>query len=450
MVNAALEDNVRPLWIEGELTDVSERGGHLYFTLRDPRASVRGVMFQSDARRVRHLFEDGRMVRLKVTVGVFVARGTFQIKATVALPAGEGDRAAEVERLRKKLSAEGLMAPERKRRLPPWPKVVGVVTSRAGAALHDIQEVARSRMPVRLVLAHASVQGVDAKDELVLALRRLSALPGLDVVIVARGGGASEDLSAFDDERVARAVATMPVPVVSGVGHEVDVTTVDLVADVRAATPSHAAEVAIPARTAYLHALDGLTQHLERQLRSTLALRGRAVELSRARLPDPDVLMLRARHRLERAEARLEELFGQRLGAGERRLRSLGDALARGEPRARIARTRGALDAHQLALESALRARLTGERARLAQREERLERRTSARLEDARASLGELAATLGALSPLGVLGRGYAIALHDGRALRRASDATPGDPLELVLAEGRLRAVAGAPIEEDE
>lgn len=448
MVDAALQANVRPLWIEGELSDVSQRNGHLYFTLSDARASVKGVMFARDARTVRHLFEDGRSVRLQGTVGVWVPRGTFQVRAFVALPAGDGGRAAELARLRAKLSAEGLLAPERKRPLPRWPKVVGVVTSRSAAALQDVLEVAKGRMPVRLVLAHASVQGVDAKAELVQALRRLAAMPGLDVVILARGGGASEDLSAFDDEAVARAVAAMPVPIVTGVGHETDVTTVDLVADVRAATPSHAAELVLPSRAAYLQALEAGMRRIETQLRAGLAGRARTVELNRARLPDPDVLVLRARQRTERAETRLEELFAQRLAAGQRTLRGLGEALSRGEPRARVARTRGALEAQQQALEGALTARLVRARAELTRRQERSERLTAERVAEARASLAEKAAALGALSPLGVLGRGYAIALHEGRAVRRPDDVRPGDALELVLAEGRLAATAGAPIEE--
>jgi exodeoxyribonuclease VII large subunit len=449
MVNAALEDNIRALWIEGELTDVSERNGHVYFALRDARASVRGVIFSGDVRRVRHLFEDGRAVRLKVTVGVFVPRGTFQIRATVALPAGEGDRAAEVERIRKKLSAEGLLSPERKRPLPAWPKVVGLVTSRAGAAVHDILEVARSRMPVRLVLAHASVQGIDARDEIIQALRRLSALPELDVVIVARGGGASEDLSAFDDERVARAVAAMRVPVVSGVGHEIDVTTVDLVADVRAATPSYAAEQVLSARGTFLAWLTQSVHRMEGALRARLSDRARRVELGRARLSDPSVLVLRARGRMERAEGELRRLLDARLALARRAISAQAASLDRSEPRARLARTAGALSAQQNVLSAALDGVLARERASLSRLAGRIDRSGAEAVAGHRAALAELAATLSALSPLGVLGRGYAIALHEGRALKRPADARPGDPLELVLAEGRLRAVAGAPIEEE-
>lgn len=448
MVNAALEDNFRPLWIEGELGDVSEKGGHVWFSLRDARASVRGVMFQNDVRRVRHLFEDGRMVRLRVTVGLYVPRGTFQIRALVALPAGEGDRAAEVERIRKKLSAEGLMAPERKRPLPPWPRAIGVVTSKSGAALHDVLEVLKARMPVRVVLAHASVQGVDAPTEIVGALRQLYREPGLDLVIVARGGGASEDLSAFDDERVARAVAKMNVPVVSGVGHDTDVTTVDLVADVRAATPSHAAEVAVPARARYLSALELAHQRLDKAVGAHLTRKERSVEQLRARLTDPDVLLLRARGRLERAGAELVRRITQRLAREGTHLGGLREALAKGEPKAKIAHTRGALSARRAQLETALREQLARHHVRLDRTRDRIASRAGEAVARDRAELGELAAALHALSPLGVLGRGYAIALHEGKALRRASDARPGDPLELVLEDGRLRATAGEPIEE--
>lgn len=448
MVNAALEDNVKALWLEGELGDVSEKNGHVWFSLRDASASVRGVMFQNDVRRVRHLFEDGRMVRLRVTVGLYVPRGTFQVKAFVALPAGDGDRAAEVERIRKKLSAEGLMAPERKRALPPWPRAIGIVTSRSGAALHDVLEVLKARMPVRVVLAHASVQGVDAPAEIIRALQGLYREPDLDLVIVARGGGASEDLSAFDDERVARAIAKMNVPVVSGVGHDTDVTTVDLVADVRAATPSHAAEVAVPARARYLSALELAGQRIDKAVGAHLARKERSVEQLRARLTDPDVLLLRARGRLERAEAELSRRITQRLGREGSQLGGLREALAKGEPKAKIAHTRGELSARRAQLETALREQLARHHVRLDRTRDRIASRAGEAVARDRAELGELAAALHALSPLGVLGRGYAIALHEGKALRRASDARPGDPLELVLEDGRLRATAGEPIEE--
>lgn len=440
MVDRALADNIKPLWIEGELADVQERGGHLYFSLRDTAASVRGVMFSSDARRVRHLFVDGQSVRLKVAVGLYVPRGTFQIRALIALPAGEGDRAAEVLRLRKKLQAEGLLDPQRKRALPRWPSAVGIVTSRSGAALHDILEVARTRMPTRLVLVHATVQGLDAPESIVEALRRASQEASIEVIILARGGGAQDDLSAFEDERVARAIAASRVPVVSGVGHEVDVTTADLVADVRAATPSHAAELTVPSRAVFLRALETERGRAERALRERLGTLGRAVSEAQRALLDPRHRIARSSAELAQLEARMERAIRKHLADEARRLETERARLFRNEPRARLLRTRARLEEERGRLVRATRAQLDRKRAVLEEVSATMGRRVSAVPQDKRALLGRLAARLNALSPLGVLGRGYAIALHEGTALLRAEDAKVGDALTIRLHEGTLEA----------
>jgi exodeoxyribonuclease VII large subunit len=440
MVDRALADNLQPLWIEGELADVSERGGHVYFSLMDPRASVRGVMFASDVRRVRHLFANGQSVRLKVIVGIYVPRGTFQIRAMVALPAGEGDRALEVLRLRQKLKAEGLFEQGRKRPLPRWPRCVGIITSRSGAAVHDIAEVARSRMPVRLILRHATVQGLDAPQSILEAFALLSRVPELEVIILARGGGGQEDLSAFDDEQVARAIAACRVPVVSGVGHEVDVTTADLVADVRAATPSHAAELTVPARSVFLRELDKERSRMERALVDRVTrLRHR---LEKSRVSDPRHRIGKQQQRLEALRMRLERAMRKVLGQEGRALELLRTRLGRSEPRARLLRTEALLVEASGRVQRAMQRRLGAERLGLVELEERLRRAAIAAPEGKRALLGELAARLHALSPLGVLGRGYAIALHErtGRALLRATDAAPGDRLTLRLSEGTLHA----------
>lgn len=442
MVDLALKDNLPPLWIEGELLDVSERNGHVYFTLCDPQASVRGVMFASDVRRVRALFADGQQVRLKVVVGLFVPRGQFQIRALVALHAGAGDRAAEVARLKKKLSAEGLFDPARKRPLPAWPSVVGVVTSRGGAAVHDILEVARSRMPVRLVLAHATVQGPEAPRSIVEALVRIARVPGIDVIVLARGGGASDDLSAFDEEMVARAIATCPIPVVTGVGHETDVTLADLVADVRAATPSHATETTIPPRDAPIVALERAVARIERTTRQRVERLGQHAERSAARLVDP-------RHRIARLSAEVQRHLGaldrsirQRLGAGERRLSALTKRIAENEPAAQVTRGRAQLERDQARVFRAMHERLRDGAALREALSMRIGAGSRASAGRSRAELAEVMARLHALSPMNVLGRGYAIALHvpTGRALLRASEAEVGDRLELRLAEGTLDA----------
>ena len=283
-VRFTLEDSWANVLIEGELSDVRRAKGHVYFTLNDEEdpAQLRGVMFQSDVRRTKAPLEDGARIRFRGTLSLYTARGQFQLIARSAKLAGEGDLAAQFRKLRAKLEAEGLLDPERKRPLPALPRVVGVVTSRTGAALRDIIRVAAQRCPVQILIADCRVQGDDASGSIVSALELIQQVHDLDVVIVSRGGGSAEDLWAFNDEGVARAIAACRVPVVSGVGHEVDITIADLVADVRAATPSNAAEIVVPEREALLRdvrswerrlnqALDnrigGLRLRLERLLR---------------------------------------------------------------------------------------------------------------------------------------------------------------------------------------
>ena len=447
LVDRALADNLAPLWIEGELGDVSERSGHLYFSLRDPAAIVRGVMFSGDVRRVRHLFADGLRVRLKVVVGIYVPRGSFQIRALVALATGEGDRAAEIARLRAKLEAEGLLHPSRKRPLPRWPQHIGVVTSRSGAALHDVLEVARNRMPARLILVHATVQGMDAPSAIVSALHRLSQLPRLDLILLVRGGGAQEDLSAFDDERVARAIVRSPVPVVCGVGHEVDVTTADLVADVRAATPSHAAELAIPARESGAKALLLARTRVDRALRIKAHQWRQRTERVSALLRSPERLLLRQQGRLEALRATLERALRKRVNGEQRVLSALRARLEEGAPQARLVRTQAELAEVEGRLHRAMKAHLERSGLELRHAQTQLVRGAQASVPHHRSRFVEQLARLHALSPIGILARGYAIALHQptGRALLRASDAQVGDRLAVRLSEGTLLADVVAP-----
>src|SRR5688572_9977858 len=221
-------------------------------------------MWRSALSRLKFRLQDGQRIRVFGRPGIYAAQGKFQLYAERAEPAGQGNLLLALERLKARLAAEGLFAAERKRPIPRWPTVIGVVTSPTGAAIHDILKVARRRCPTRILLSPAQVQGDAAPQSIILALQRLQTIPGVDVIILGRGGGASEDLWAFNDDALARAVAACPVPVVSAVGHEVDTTLVDFVADVRAATPSHAAELVVPDR-------DTLLQRLH-QLRRRLAL----------------------------------------------------------------------------------------------------------------------------------------------------------------------------------
>ncbi|MGB5195095.1 MAG: exodeoxyribonuclease VII large subunit, partial [Polyangiales bacterium] len=289
-VNRAVRLELEAEWasvlIEGELSDVKRsQQGHVYFSLNDEEepAQLRGVMFRSDVGRTKAPLENGARVRFRGKLSLYQARGQFQLIARSAKLAGEGDLAAQFRKLRAKLEAEGLLDHARKRPLPELPRVVGVVTSRTGAALHDIMRVAAERCPVHILVADCRVQGETAPRSIVSALELVQRVNDLDVVIVSRGGGSAEDLWAFNDESVARAIAACRVPVVSGVGHEVDVTIADLVADVRAATPSNAAEIVVPEREALLREV----QSLERRLSQAFDSRIGGLRLTLERLLRP-------------------------------------------------------------------------------------------------------------------------------------------------------------------
>jgi len=437
------------VWVEGEICDLRRSAqGHVYLTLRDEResAQLRCVMFSSDVRRARAELREDARIRVRGAFDLYQPRGSLSLVIRVALPAGEGTRREQIERLKKKLHGEGLFAVERKRPLPRFPRTVGVVTSRRGAALHDIIRVASSRAPVRLVLSHCVVQGDDAPASVVMALRRIAKLDGLDVVIVARGGGASEDLSAFDDERVARAIAACPVPVVTGVGHEVDGSIADLVADVRAATPSQAAELVVPEREVLRDAIANLERRLQREMDNRIGADRMALERLARRLP---ASLAGVRRQFERSRIGLERAVRRGLAEDRRRVRELDRRLHRMDPSVRLQHQRQTLEALTARMVRAIPPALAAPRRALDRVDARLAAAPGPALRHARATLGALAGRLDALSPLRVLARGYAIALADGKALTDAAQITAGDPITVRLAKGRLQAEVRA-VEESE
>jgi exodeoxyribonuclease VII large subunit len=376
-----LEERVGRLWIAGEVSGLRRPGsGHLYFTLKDAEANLRAVLFRGDGRRLAFDLEDGLEVVAYGELTVYAPRGDLQLVVRAVEPRGEGALRLAFEQLRRRLDAEGLFDAERKRPPPRIPARIGVVASLGSAALHDVLQVLGRRCPaIPVRIAPTRVQGAGASEEISAALDALGAAGEVDVILLVRGGGSLEDLHAFNTEEVARAIARAPVPVVSGVGHEIDVTIADLAADLRAPTPSAAAELAAPDR----EALAG-------------ALRRDRVRLVRA-----------ARALLERAGRRLD------------RTRA---ALASRSPQARLVERRARLEAARAALPRLARAAVTGGRARLA----------------------EAGASLDALSPLAVLGRGYALARRerDGAIVRRAEQVEPGERLRIRVAEAEIEATA--------
>jgi len=421
-VRLTLEDNWANVLVEGELSDVRRAKGHVYFTLNDEDdpAQLRGVMFASDVRRTKAPLQDGARVRFRGKLSLYTARGQFQLIARSAKVAGEGDLAAQFRKLRAKLEAEGLLDPERRRPLPKLPRVVGVVTSRTGAALHDIIRVASERCPMQILVADCRVQGEDAPGSILSALDLIQRVDDLDVVIVSRGGGSAEDLWAFNDEAVARAIAGCRVPVVSGVGHEVDVTIADLVADVRAATPSNAAEIVVPERDTLLREV----QSLERRLSQALDNRVGGLRLRLERL-------LRPLYSARRVIAPVHE-----------QLADLHQRLMRQDPRSVLRRDQRQLAALASKLRDAGRLPVRRRRERLVALRFSLLGRGRPLVREARATYAELCAQLDALSPLRVLERGYAIALHEstGRAVTSRSDVKDGDRLRVRVSDGEFGA----------
>ncbi|MCG8556613.1 MAG: exodeoxyribonuclease VII large subunit [Proteobacteria bacterium] len=421
LVRLGLEQQWRDLWVEGELSDVRvAASGHVYCSLNDEQepAQLRVVMFRTDARRAKARLGDGERVRLRGMLSLFEARGTFQLIARLALPAGWGALHARFERLARKLQAEGLLDPARKRVLPKWPRVVGLVTSPSGAAVHDVSEVAAKRCPVRLVVAPCTVQGRGAEGSIIEALEAIQQLRELDVVIIGRGGGASDDLSVFNSEGVARAIAGCRVPTVSAVGHEVDVTLADLVADVRAATPSNAAELVVPDREALLAELEAHTRALEQAMELRLERLRLRLERSAQRLPDPTGALVQARRGLEALEHARDTRLKLVLQALRDRVEVCQHRLLRHDVRRSLERDRAALTSLALRLRAA----------------------TTPALGTRRGRFERAVAALDALSPLAILQRGYAIASDSltGKALTDAAAAAVGQPVAVRLHRGVL------------
>jgi exodeoxyribonuclease VII large subunit len=431
-------------WVEGEIVSFKRAAsGHVYFSLKDQRedACLDCVMYRLDALRARqHLF-DGARVQTLGRATLWAPRGRLQFIVQNLRPVGLGAVLEQLDRLKTKLRAEGLFERERKRPLPASPRVVGIVTSAHGAALHDIRTVAFRRGPVVLVLSQALVQGEQAPDSLIQALDRIERDPRVEVVIIGRGGGASEDLMAFNDERVVRRVAALRVPTVSAVGHEVDTTLTDLVADVRAATPSQAAELVVPEHRERLALLVGLRRQVVRAMRARWAEDVSLARALRARLSDPRFVIAQHQQGLDEQRLRAERAVGRRLARSNARQESLERRLLARHPRVLVLASRSRLEPLAARLRLVLDRRLERERHVLAAIPAQLSGSVLRQLRAEQSRLAALRAQLAALSPLTVLARGYSIVTTEsGRVLTSAADVAPGDALGIRLAEGRLAA----------
>ncbi len=421
-IRVLLESTHGQVWVEGEIANCRLwKTGHLYFTLRDENAQLKAVMFRSAARYLRFAPEDGLRVVARGRVTVYEPKGEYQIVCEHLQPQGLGALQLAFDQLKRKLETEGLFAQDRKRPLPVLPRQIGVVTSSDGAAVRDIlQGLERRHRTAHVVLCPVRVQGEGAADQIAHGIRRLSQQDGVDVIIVGRGGGSLEDLWAFNEEPVARAIAAASVPVISAVGHEIDFTISDMVADVRAATPSAAAEIVVAGRNELVERIDRLGERLRAALRNA-ATRRRARLLDLDRRPGlagwPARLVMRGRHVAGLTHA-ISRFAHAGLGTRERRLGGVQLRLEACEPGRR--------------LEAA--------RTRLVAAGGRLDAAIVRKRERAQGRLGELSGRLDALSPLGVLGRGYAICWQgDSRAIvRDAASVSVGDDLVIGLHRGRL------------
>jgi len=398
-LRGVVEETFPALWVEGEVSNFRLYGaGHAYFTLKDEGAQLRAVLFRNRMRRLRFEPGDGQHLLAFGALEVYAQRGEYQLVVERLEPRGLGALQLAFEQLKQRLAAEGLFDPRRKRALPRFPRRIGIATSPGGAAVRDMLRVIGRRFAgLSIVVAPCRVQGEGAGAEIARAIADLNGLGDVDVIIVGRGGGSLEDLWAFNEEVVARAIAGSKAPVVSAVGHEADVTIADFVADVRAATPSNAAELVVREKQAVADALDALRRRLERGVARPLAELARRVDGAQGRLARAGAgAHARARHRVE--------LLTSRLHAAS--------------PFARLA-------SHRHRLERA-RARLDGLLAR--------------RLEGGRHRLGAAVGRLDSLSPLAVLGRGYSLTrTPDGTIVRRAGQVEPGDAVNVLLHEGTLR-----------
>lgn len=416
-----LETGLPLLWVEGELSNLARpSSGHLYFSLKDAQAQVRCAMFRNRNQLVRFRPADGMQVLARARVSLYEARGDYQLIVESLEEAGDGALRRAFEQLKQRLLAEGLFDAARKKPISDLPRRIGVITSLTGAAIHDVLTVLRRRFPAIPVLVYPTpVQGKTAAPEIARMIRLASARAECDVLILCRGGGSLEDLWAFNEEIVARAIADCDIPIVTGIGHEVDVTIADFAADLRAPTPSGAAEHVSPDGADWRRRLEYLGERLAGLARGDLARRAERLQwlARRLRQQHPGQRLRQQAQRLDELEQRL--LRGLRAG-GRRRALLLEHGLARllrHTPLHRIERTRELC-------------------ARLDQRLRQLMQRRLERHGDHVAGLGR---ALDAVSPLATLGRGYAIVRRpDGGVVRDARTVKPGDTVEARLARGRL------------
>ena len=418
-VRLLLEREMGQVWIRGEISNFSQpSSGHWYFTLKDNSAQVRCAMFRNSNNRVTFRPQNGQQVVVRANITLYEPRGDYQIIAESMQPDGAGLLQQQYELLKQRLQDEGLFSPLHKQSLPSPARQVGVITSRTGAALHDILQVLQRRDPSLPVIIYPTVvQGADAPIQIVQAIELANQRQECDVLIVGRGGGSLEDLWCFNDERVARAIFASVIPVVSAVGHETDVTIADFAADLRAPTPSAAAELISRNQAELLRQLQAQQQRMEMAMDYYLAQCSQQITRLQHRLQQqhPQLRLVRQQNLLERLRQRLITATEATVRRGTQRQQRLASRLNQQQPQTRIHRSQ----------------------SQLQQLEYRLVQLVSAQLSDSKQQFGSAVAQLEGVSPLATLARGYTVTTaDDGKVLKKTRQVKSGDKLTTRLEDG--------------
>lgn len=418
-----LEQDLPRMWVSGEISNLARpASGHLYFSLKDERAQIRCALFRGASRGGSFMPANGMQVLARGRVSLYEPRGDYQLIVDHLEPAGEGLLRRRLEELKQKLAAAGLFDAARKRPLPALPGAIGVITSPSGAAVRDILHILKRRFPaIPVIIYPVQVQGEQAKFDIVKAFETAARRAECEVLILARGGGSLEDLWAFNEEIVAQAIADSPIPVISGVGHEIDFTIADLVADVRAPTPSGAAELVVPDSRDWLRHLQALERRTvlaaTRALAGTLTLQQQlAARLTRCH---PGYRLRQDAQRLDELRHQLSAALGNRLALDALRIENAVHRLQRVSPLMQL--------------------RLTG--ARVTGAQQRLAAAIRASVAESGSQLAVLSGRLQTVSPLSTLERGYALVLDaGGTVVRSTKQVQPGDPITARVADGVIKA----------
>jgi len=418
LVRELLEENFEQLWVEGEVSNLAlPSSGHIYFTLKDAGATVRCVLFKNSARAMKFRLADGMKILLRARMTVYDQRGDYQLVAEYAEPLGLGALQLAFQQMREQLAKDGLFAAELKKPIPMLPATIGIVTSPTGAAIHDILNViGRRHASLQILIAPVRVQGEGAAAEIAAAIADLNSYPGIEVIIVARGGGSIEDLWSFNEEVVVRAIAASKLPVISAVGHEVDVTIADLVADLRAPTPSAAAELVVSSKAQLMADCDALSHRLALAMQHLLADTAAKVALLQLSLKDPETAIERFMQRLDDLEVRAETTMAALLRSGSQRVDVAENRLKLISPEREIRELVAKIDKFSLRRDAAL----------------------FSKVELSRSSLATSAGRLEALSPLAILQRGYAAVskLPSGVLVKSVLQLREGEEIHVRLADG--------------